>query len=109
MTLLCPEPGCIRTCLAAVTGTEGYLVWTQTARGSGPTGRLLTSLPASTGRTRGQVCPALINSGQRPPAQSLTVDLYPIGLIRHGAAHGPAIAIAALAAIGVLLTGMAQP
>ena len=109
MTLLRPDPGCIRVCTATVTGNEGYLAWTQAAPGPGPTGRLLTSLPASTGPPRDRVCAPLINSGQRPPAQSLTVDLHPIGLIRHGAAHDPAIAVAALAAIGVLLIGMAQP
>ena len=41
--------------------------------------------------------------------QSLTVDLHPIGLIRHGAAQDPTIAFVALAPIGVLLIRMAQP
>ena len=91
-----------------VGGHEGYLARTQAAPGPGPTGRLLTSLPASTGPPRYRACAALINSGQRPPVQSLTVDLYPIGLIRHGADYDP-VAVAALAAIGVLLIGMAQP
>jgi hypothetical protein len=71
MTLLRPDPGCIRVCPAEVTGNEGYLAWTQAA-------------------------------------QSLTVDLHPSRLIRHGATYHP-VAVAALAAIDMLLIGMAQP
>ena len=41
-------------------------------------------------------------------AQSLTVDLHPIGLIRHGATYHP-VAVAALAEIDMLLIGMAPP
>ena len=109
MTLLRPDPGFSRVCTARVTGTEGYLTWTRAAPGPYPTGRLLTSLPAATGPPRGRVCAPRVNSSQRPPAQCLTVDLHPAGQIRRGAALDPAIAVAALTAICVLLIGMAQP
>jgi magnesium chelatase family protein len=95
----------------ALVGVEGHTVEVEADIANGLVGLLLVGLPDTALReARDRIRSAIVNSGQRWPQRKITVGLSPASLPKRGSAFDVAIALAILAADGVLpaqaLTGL---
>lgn len=87
----------------ALLGLEGVLVDVEADLGAGLPAFVLVGLPdASLGEARDRVRSAAGNSGLPLPARKLTVNLSPASLPKHGSSFDLAVALAALAAAGLV-------
>jgi len=87
----------------ALLGLDGVLVDIEADLGAGLPAFVLIGLPdASLGESRDRVRSAATNSGLALPARKLTVNLSPASLPKHGASFDLGIAVAALAAAGLV-------
>jgi magnesium chelatase family protein len=92
-----------RTHAVAVVGVEGHLVDVEADLAAGVPGLALVGLPdASLTEARDRVRAALVNSGWSWPSRRITVNLSPAALPKGGAGFDLSIAVALLAAAGVI-------
>jgi magnesium chelatase family protein len=99
-----PDTG--QACTAAVIGINGYPVEASAAITNGLASFNICGLPDSYHReTRDQVRAAILNSGQRWPGRTITVDLLPASLPKRGSGSDLAITVAVLTASGAIPTG----
>lgn len=90
----------------ALSGLTGAIVDIEADIGDGIPAFSLIGLPdASLGESRGRVRSAAANSGCPIPNRRITVNLSPAALPKHGSAFDLGIALAALAAAGVVDAG----
>jgi magnesium chelatase family protein len=96
----------LRTCSAALIGTEGHLLHIHAKISTGRPGFYLDGLSEqATDPTRDRMRAAIINSGLAWPQESIRVQVRPAGLPLHGAASADlAIAVALLAASSAIPT-----
>ena len=92
-----------RTRAVSLLGLEGALVEVEADIGPGLPAFVIIGLPdASLGEARDRVRSAATNAGCALPARKLTVNLSPASLPKHGSSFDLAIAVAALAASGLV-------
>ncbi|MCD0448408.1 ATP-binding protein [Actinocorallia sp. API 0066] len=92
-----------RTRSTGLVGVRGYLVDVEAAITSGTPGLHLVGLPdTALSEARDRVRAAIMHSGEEWPVRHVTVALGPAGLPKSGASFDVAIAVAILAAAGVL-------
>ena len=102
-----PDTG--HACTAAVIGINGHPVEASAAITNGPASFTICGLPDSYHReTRDRIRAAILNSGQRWPGRTVTVDLLPASLPKRGSAFDLAIAVAILTASGTIPTDAAD-
>src|ERR1035438_7851802 len=102
-----PDTG--QACTAAVIGIDGYPVEAAAAITNGLASFTICGLPDSGNReTRDRVRAAVLNSGQRWPGRTITVDLLPASLPKRGSGSDLAIAVAVLTASGAIPTGASE-
>src|SRR6202142_2366599 len=99
-----------RTHSIALVGVEGHPVEIEADIQNGLPGLLLVGLPDTALReARDRIRAAIINSGEQWPQRRITVGLSPASLPKRGSGFDLAIAVALLAAAGVLTgAGLAQ-
>jgi len=98
-----PGTGTARAWSATVVGVDGHIVEVVAESSAGPPHLRILGLPeAVTRETRDRVRAAVINAGLPWPAHSVTVSLLPASLPRPGTSFDLAIAVAVLAAAGVV-------
>ncbi|ROO83407.1 magnesium chelatase family protein [Actinocorallia herbida] len=100
-----------RTRSVGLVGVRGHLVDVEAAITNGTPGLHLFGLPdTALSEARGRVRAAILHSGEDWPSRHVTVALGPADLPKGGAGFDLAIAVAVLAAAGVLpLTACAEP
>ncbi|MGA2830141.1 MAG: ATP-binding protein [Streptosporangiaceae bacterium] len=109
MTTGTPDPGTAQVCGAGVTGTRAELIQVQATIGTGPPGLTITGLPDHGIReARDRIRAATLNSGHCWPTGAITVSLSPARACHHGCGTDLPIAVAILAAAGVLPHGASQ-
>ncbi|ONH31232.1 YifB family Mg chelatase-like AAA ATPase [Pseudofrankia asymbiotica] len=92
-----------RTLAVAVVGVEGHLVEVEAHLSGGLPGLALIGLPdAALAEARDRVRAAVLNSGQKWPDERITVGLFPATLPKSGSSFDLAVALAILAAAGVV-------
>jgi len=92
-----------RTLAVAVVGVEGHLVEVEAHLAGGLPVLTLIGLPdAALAEARDRIRAAVLNSGQKWPDQRITVGLFPATLPKSGSAFDLAMALAILAAAGVV-------
>jgi magnesium chelatase family protein len=92
-------PGTGRAYGAVIIGVGGHSVETEAVISNGPPAFSIAGLPETSVReTRDRIRAAILNSGQPWPAGSVTVNLLPASLPKHGAGLDLAIAVAVLTA-----------
>jgi magnesium chelatase family protein len=92
-----------RTLAVAVVGVEGHLVEVEAHLAGGLPGLALIGLPdAALAEARDRIRAAVLNSDQKWPDQRITVGLFPATLPKSGSAFDLAMALAILAAAGVV-------
>ena len=92
-------PGTGRAYGAAIIGVDGHLVEAEAVISNGPPAFSIAGLPETSVReTRDRIRAAILNSGQPWPAGSITVNLLPASLPKHGAGLDLAVAVAVLTA-----------
>ncbi len=90
---------------AVVIGLSGHMVRIEADLSAGLSGFHLIGLPdATTAQTRDRVRAAILNSGWDWPDQRITVNVVPSDMPKYGSALDVAIAVAILAAAGVIPT-----
>ena len=103
MTAFPSYPGAVSVCAASVIGVEGHLTHADATTATGPPGLRITGLPdATVWETRDRVYAAVLNSGQAWPGRAITVTWRPASLPRRGTGFDLGIAVAVLAAAGVV-------
>ena len=94
-----PAPGTGRAHGAAIIGVDGHLVEAEAVISNGPPAFSIAGLPETSVReTRDRIRAAILNSGQPWPADSITVNLLPASLPKHGTGLDLPVAIAVLTA-----------
>ena len=92
-------PGTGRAHGAAIVGVDGHLVEAEAVISNGPPAFSITGLPETSVReTRDRIRAAILNSGQPWPAGSITVNLLPASLPKHGTGLDLPVAVAVLTA-----------
>ncbi|OHV38163.1 MULTISPECIES: YifB family Mg chelatase-like AAA ATPase [Pseudofrankia] len=92
-----------RALAVAVIGVEGHLVEVEAHLSGGLPGLTLIGLPdAALAEARDRIRAAVLNSGQKWPDQRITVGLFPATLPKSGSSFDLAMALAILAAAGVV-------
>ena len=92
-------PGTGRAHGAAIIGVDGHLVEAEAVISNGPPAFSIAGLPETSVReTRDRIRAAILNSGQPWPAGSITVNLLPASLPKHGTGLDLAVAVAVLTA-----------
>ena len=92
-------PGTGRAHGAAIVGVDGHLVEAEAVISNGPPAFSIAGLPETSVReTRDRIRAAILNSGQPWPAGSITVNLLPASLPKHGTGLDLAVAVAVLTA-----------
>jgi magnesium chelatase family protein len=92
-----------RTRAVSLLGLDGAVVEVEADLGQGLPAFMIIGLPdASLGEARDRVRAAASNAGCPLPSRKLTVNLSPASLPKHGSSFDLAIAVAALAASGVV-------
>ena len=97
-----------RTWAVALTGITGHLVAVEADLAAGLPGTLVIGMgDAAVTQARDRVRAAVMNSGQKWPDRRITLALSPAALPKRGAGYDMALAIAVLAAAGVVPAGAA--
>ncbi len=92
-----------RSWSVGLTGLQGHLVEVEADLAQGLPGLTVIGLPdASVGEARDRVRAAIVNSGERWPAQRITLALSPASVPKRGSGFDLALAAAVLAADGVV-------
>ena len=92
-------PGTGRAYGAVIIGADGHIVEADAIISNGPPAFSITGLPETSVReTRDRIRAAILNSGQPWPAGSITVNLLPASLPKHGTGLDLAVAVAVLTA-----------
>jgi magnesium chelatase family protein len=92
-----------RTHSVALVGVQGHLVQVEADIANGLVGMILVGLPDTALReARDRIRSAIVNSGEQWPQRRITVGLSPASLPKRGSGFDLSIAIAILAANGVL-------
>jgi magnesium chelatase family protein len=92
-----------RALAVAVVGVQGHLVEVEAHLSGGLPGLALIGLPdAALAEARGRIRAAVLNSGQKWPDERITLGLFPATLPKSGSAFDLAMALAILAAAGVV-------
>jgi magnesium chelatase family protein len=92
-----------RTHSVALVGVQGHLVEVEADIANGLVGMVLVGLPDTALReARDRIRSAIVNSGEQWPQRRITVGLSPASLPKRGSGFDLSIAIAILAADGVL-------
>ncbi len=92
-----------RTHSVALVGVQGHIVQVEADIANGLVGMILVGLPDTALReARDRIRSAIINSGEQWPQRRITVGLSPASLPKRGSGFDLPIAVAILAAAGVL-------
>ena len=92
-----------RTYAVALVGVEGHVIEVEADLALGLPGLTVTGLPdAALGEARDRVRAAVVNSGEAWPQRRITLGLSPAWLPKRGSAFDLALAVAVLAAAGVV-------
>ena len=92
-----------RTHSVALVGVHGHLVEVEADIANGLVGMVLVGLPDTALReARDRIRAAILNSGEQWPQRRITVGLSPASLPKRGSGFDVAIAVALLAAAGVV-------
>ena len=92
-----------RTHSVALTGVQGHVVQVEADIANGLVGMILVGLPDTALReARDRIRSAIVNSGEQWPQRRITVGLSPASLPKRGSGFDLPIAVAILAAAGVL-------
>ena len=92
-----------RTRSVSLLGVEGYGVEVEAHIGTGKAGLTLVGLPdAALREARDRIRAAVVNSGEYWPETHITVSLSPASLPKRGSGFDLSIAVAILAASGVV-------
>jgi hypothetical protein len=92
-----------RTHSVALVGVQGHLVEVEADIANGLVGMVLVGLPdAALREARDRIRSAIVNSGEQWPQRRITVGLSPASLPKRGSGFDLPIAIAVLAAAGVV-------
>jgi magnesium chelatase family protein len=92
-----------RTHSVALVGVHGHLVEVEADIANGLVGMVLVGLPDTALReARDRIRAAILNSGEQWPQRRITVGLSPASLPKRGSGFDVAIAVAVLAAAGVV-------
>src|SRR5579875_153101 len=92
-----------RTHSVALVGVQGHIVQVEADIANGLVGMILVGLPDTALReARDRIRSAIINSGEQWPQRRITVGLSPASLPKRGSGFDLPIAVAVLAAAGVL-------
>jgi magnesium chelatase family protein len=100
---LWPGPGTGRAYGVAIVGTVGHVVEAGATLSNGAPAVCILGLPdAAAHETRDRIRAAILNSGQTLPSRTITVNLLPASLPKHGNGFDLAIAVAILTAVGAV-------
>ncbi|MBL7491122.1 YifB family Mg chelatase-like AAA ATPase [Frankia sp. AgB1.9] len=92
-----------RTLAVAVIGVEGHLIEVEAHLAGGLPALALIGLPdAALAESRDRIRAAVLNSGQKWPDERITVGLFPATLPKSGSGFDLAMALAIMAAAGVV-------
>ncbi len=92
-----------RTCSIGLVGLHGHIVDIEADLSEGIPNFTMIGLPDATVReARDRIRAALVNSGLKWPMRRMTVNLSPASLPKHGSGFDLALAVALLAAAGVV-------
>ena len=98
-----------RTRSVALLGVEGYGIDVEAHIGTGKPGLTLVGLPdAALREARDRIRAAIVNSGEHWPETHITVSLSPASLPKRGSGFDLSIAVAILAASGVVPAAKVQ-
>ena len=90
-------PAC--ACSIALTGAAGYVIEARADIADGPAGMNLAYLPDT---ARDRIRAAIVNSGEQWPQRKINVGLSPASMHGYSSAFDTAVAVAVLAAAGVV-------
>src|SRR4051794_37806827 len=95
-----------KTLAIAVVGVHGHLIEAHALIEAGPSAFTVAGpRDTSLNESRDRVRAAIVNSGHRLPAQRISVELSPAGLLKHGTGSDLAIATAVLSAANIIPAG----